>query len=506
MELSDLTLKRDALKDLNLPIEVVYGYLGKLSLKIPWKNLYTEPVVAVVERLYVLAKPSKSVVYDAVKEEQRAVAEKRGKLKLIEEANAAKATVDKLKTDKSFMEKMIVQIVNNIQIKISDIHIRYEDGSTASNMFALGITLKSLDVHTTDASWQETYVKEQSSKTFKVAKLNGLAVYMNCGTESFDQYTGKALLVQFRSTIGESEGQQPAHYNYIFGPISSDTRLKLNSTPQDDEPPFGVPKVELTIAMNRVTLGVTRHQYQNVIALAENLDRNMKGAPYRKYRPHGLPVKGHAKKWWLFAYNAVLHPIRRRRREWTWEHMSEVRHMCRKYEVALKAKRVARKPAPENIALCEEMETRLDLFNLIRIQNMVDIVVAKLEPEKPEKTGWFSSWFGGGASEKTDDQCGSPAISEYYLSTGCECFPLTCRLVLFPALACSGPTGRRHDVRGETEAVPRHRVPGAGHAPGTAQRVRGHVLLLRAEPLGDCDSQRVLGFEHGRLRQRLAGD
>lgn len=406
----DLTLKRDALKDLDLPIEVVHGYLGKLSLKIPWKNLYTEPVEAVVERLYVLAKPSKSVAFDAVKEELRQVAEKRAKLKLIEGANEAKAAVDKLKTDKSFMEKMIVQIVNNIQIKISDIHIRYEDGTTANNMFAFGLTLKRFDIHTTDADWQQTYVKEQSAKTFKVAKLSGLAVYMNCNTESFDKYHGKQLLHQFKSTIGESEGNQPPDYNYIFGPISSDTRLKLNSTPDDDDPPFGVPKVELTIAMNRVTLGVTRHQYQNVIALAESLDRSMKGASFRQYRPHNLPVKGNAKKWWLFAYNAVLHPIRRRRKEWTWEHMEDVRHMCRKYEVALKAKRISRKPAPENLAICEDMETKLDLFNLIRIQNMVDIVVAKMEPEKAQKSGWFSSWFGG-SSEKTDN-CGNQAISK----------------------------------------------------------------------------------------------
>lgn len=415
VELLDLTLKRDAFKHLDLPIEVVYGYLGKLSLKIPWKNLYTEPVEAVIERLYVLAKPTKSVVYDSAREEARQLAEKRGKLKLIEEANAAKAAVDKLKTDKSFMEKMIVQIVNNIQIKISDIHIRYEDGTTANNMFAFGLTLKRFDIHTTDASWQETYVKEQSSKTFKVANLNGLAVYMNCETESFDKYVGKVLLHQFKSTIGESEGKQPPDYNYIFGPISSDTRLKLNSTPEDDEPPFGIPKVELTISMNRVTLGVTRHQYQKVIALAENMDRSMKGAPYRKYRPHNLPVKGNAKRWWFFAYNSILEPIRKRRLEWTWDHMADVRHMCRKYEVALKAKRITKKPSPENLAICEEMETKLDLFNLIRIQNMVDIIVSKMELEKPQKTGWFSSWFGGGANIKSVDQCENGAISKLNL-------------------------------------------------------------------------------------------
>lgn len=444
------------MKDLDLPIEVVYGYLGKLSLKIPWKNLYTEPVEAVVERLYVLAKPSKSVPYDAEKDEKRQIAEKRGKLKLIEEANAAKAAVDKLKTDKSFMEKMIVQIVNNIQIKISDIHIRYEDGSTASEMFSFGLTLKGFDIHTTDAGWQETYMKDQSSKTFKVANLNGLAVYMNCNTESFSKFHGKSLLSQFKSTIGDSHGNQPPDYNYIFGPISSDTKLKLNSTPEDDEPPFHVPKVELAIAMNRVTLGVTRHQYQNVIALAENLDRSMKGAQYRKYRPFNVPVKGNAKLWWRFAYNSVADSIRRRRLEWTWDYMSDVRHNCRKYEIALKTKRMTKKVSADILATCEEMETKLDLFNLIRIQNMVDIYVAKMTPEKPKKTGWFSSWFGD-TSDLADDKCENPALSKSIAYDS----PASIFTVY---LSSSGTIGCSNDVGGKTKTIQCDRVSGTGNA------------------------------------------
>ena len=38
-------------------------------LKIPWKNLYTAPVVVLVERLHLLAVPSQGVAYNREKED-----------------------------------------------------------------------------------------------------------------------------------------------------------------------------------------------------------------------------------------------------------------------------------------------------------------------------------------------------------------------------------------------------------------------------------------------------
>ena len=45
---------------------------GKLVLKIPWKNLYTAPVVVLVESLHLLAVPSQGVTYNREKEDAAA--------------------------------------------------------------------------------------------------------------------------------------------------------------------------------------------------------------------------------------------------------------------------------------------------------------------------------------------------------------------------------------------------------------------------------------------------
>jgi vacuolar protein sorting-associated protein 13A/C len=42
---------------LELPIEVVAGSIGKISLKIPWSSLSTNPVVISLEDVFIVALP-----------------------------------------------------------------------------------------------------------------------------------------------------------------------------------------------------------------------------------------------------------------------------------------------------------------------------------------------------------------------------------------------------------------------------------------------------------------
>lgn len=57
LELEDLHLKPEALDQLELPIRVHAGALGKLSLSIPWKQLKSKPAIIRLERVFLLAGP-----------------------------------------------------------------------------------------------------------------------------------------------------------------------------------------------------------------------------------------------------------------------------------------------------------------------------------------------------------------------------------------------------------------------------------------------------------------
>lgn len=81
VKLKNLRLKTSALDKFRLPIDVKEGYLGDLTLSIPWSNLKGKPVRVLVENVYLLAAPkSSSDEVDEAEEEEREQAMKQEKL------------------------------------------------------------------------------------------------------------------------------------------------------------------------------------------------------------------------------------------------------------------------------------------------------------------------------------------------------------------------------------------------------------------------------------------
>ncbi|XP_071370320.1 intermembrane lipid transfer protein VPS13C-like isoform X1 [Centroberyx affinis] len=95
--LENLKVKENALSEFDVPFKVKAGQIGKLTLKIPWKNLYNDAVVATLDGLYLLVVPGatesqllrcpyNAIKYDAVKEERYLQEAKQRELQRIEEA------------------------------------------------------------------------------------------------------------------------------------------------------------------------------------------------------------------------------------------------------------------------------------------------------------------------------------------------------------------------------------------------------------------------------------
>lgn len=89
--LKNLVLKQSALNELDLPVTTTYGHLGSLVLKIPWKNLYSAPVEAYVDRLYILAVPNNSVRFNEDKEEKNVQDSKQAQLNRVQLAKKMEA-------------------------------------------------------------------------------------------------------------------------------------------------------------------------------------------------------------------------------------------------------------------------------------------------------------------------------------------------------------------------------------------------------------------------------
>ena len=144
VKLRNLRLKRSALDKLRLPIDVKEGYLGQLTLTIPWSNIKGKSVRMLIENVSLLAVPrDASVPVDEAEEDERQQALKQQKLiqsELLYSGALEKTEEDAQKTE-SFMSSLFTRIVDNVQVTVRNIHIRYEDAlSSPEHPFSLGIT------------------------------------------------------------------------------------------------------------------------------------------------------------------------------------------------------------------------------------------------------------------------------------------------------------------------------------------------------------------------------
>jgi vacuolar protein sorting-associated protein 13A/C len=109
--LKNLVLKQSALSELDLPVQTTYGHLGNLVLKIPWKNLYSAPVEAYIDRLYLLAVPNNSVRYNAEREEKVALEAKKNELERIQLAKKLEDEKSKCRIRLLFTFKACVTVL-----------------------------------------------------------------------------------------------------------------------------------------------------------------------------------------------------------------------------------------------------------------------------------------------------------------------------------------------------------------------------------------------------------
>ncbi|KRX90575.1 Vacuolar protein sorting-associated protein 13A [Trichinella pseudospiralis] len=426
--LNDLRLKASSLDELNLSVKLKFGFLEKLALKIPWQNLYTEPVVAEVEGLYLLAVPNVGIKYNAEKEEKMAIDAKLAELTRIELAK--KQAVTAVQED-TFTERMLSQVIKNLQVTIRNIHIRYEDCfSNVERRFATGLTLHQLCFQTTDEDWKPCILKELKKIIYKATEMKSLSIYWNCSCQllsNLDDF--QQLKVAMEKGIAK-EGYTPEEFYYILAPISIGAYLKLNTKPETDGTNFSVPKFFVAIEMEQLTLNIHKYQYQGILEFLEAQEQFALNATYRKFRPYGISYRGHAKEcqridlsklfmlknchgkklvvdvhvgaqWvcsvtvcrWKFAIDSVLEmDVKRRARNWSWKHIKQHRELLKEYRAAWVEKLTNKNISAEKVAKIQLAEKELDLFNLNIARQAAEIEIRRRGLKLIEEQGGWVSW------------------------------------------------------------------------------------------------------------------
>jgi hypothetical protein len=334
--LHDMKLKSlKILRSYNISIQ--YGSIQNLEITIPWTALLNSPVQVVIDGVYLQVGPLNMADLDKKETKDRAMNLKLEKLLLADKFlgfdhhfDGSNTTSDNSSEDSgsaSYVQQWTARIVDNIEIEIRNVHIRYEDSTTIpGTTFAAGLTLDSFGISTCDDNWKEIFVsrnpKDTKSTIRKLARLQRLGIYWSLKTEPLAHKSYREWISEMKSRIYTSaESLRLANLNrsistggygdgksfdapYILKPENK-LLVKLTHNEGHNEP--HVPTYDISVECSKLEIAADKSQFQQIIKTTDMLNAVERLRQPYSYRPIQRPHNpATCRAWWKYAYRLAL--------------------------------------------------------------------------------------------------------------------------------------------------------------------------------------------------------
>lgn len=418
VRLNDLRLKKESLDKFKLPLDVKFGHLGQLTLQIPWANLKGKPVKVIIEDVYLLASPIIVNEYDSEEDQRRQQKLKQEKLKDLEAiqtaANSGGGLSADLSTNESFTESLITKIVDNLQVTIKNIHIRYEDESVLTESpYALGLVLEELSAVSTDEGWTPSFIYITEKLTRKLLRLKSFACYMDTESRSIFVDDKDKLLATLKQIFADPK---TAH-QYLLKPVSGEGHLTVHKEGATQAHPH----IHTELFFDEFGVDFDSGQYRDILWTASKFHWYQKTWKFRRLRPKST-VQEDPKAWFKYAANSVLDEIHEKNYKWSWDHFRKRRDQRKTYVALWKEKLLKSNTSPDNVSQIKELEEELPYEDIKFFRSLArsevrkeNLLTASTKPASaPKSSGWLSWWSGGkeeSTAQKNDSTNGGLDIS-----------------------------------------------------------------------------------------------
>lgn len=402
------------------------GHVGLLHVTIPWFSFRSSPITITVEDVFLLAKAKDdSDTVDPAEEERREQEIKQDKLRnaeSLDQAAQAGKNVQEGQTEderQTWLGALTSKLVDNVQVRIKNIHLRYEDDqSTPEHPFAAGITLSSFTAVSTDENWVEAFIQNSVDGVHKLANLDGLSIYFDTDANSI--YRGpdnkRDMLTSFMKQIASKDNV--VNHQYVLKPVSGEARTILRKKHSQEKP-----KMDTQVFFDEIGFILDDDQYRDALSMVDLFHFHTRTRQYHKFRLPGIDIpKERPKALWKFATAAIRSEIHERHRKWSWDYFKERRDVRKTY-VELFLKFINKTITPEDQAVLNKIELELSYEDIrffrsvARAQARKDAEVKRrLEEEKAkhqpqQAAGWFG-WVWGGPTQNENHVDGEPMITE----------------------------------------------------------------------------------------------
>ncbi|XP_037024186.1 vacuolar protein sorting-associated protein 13D isoform X2 [Bradysia coprophila] len=312
VELENLPLRRDALRNLGLPLQALSGTVGKIKLQIPVRQFRTAPWCILIENVYVVVGPVNLDEWDAEAEEQADLDFKLSRLDGLEAKWRASSEASleggyyasSYSGWLSYGTSLMTNIVENLELKIKNVHIRYEDSITIPDQrFAFGINIESLSARSCDENWTPGYTTAwiNNSASFKLVELEAMSFY-------WDPLHNNEIFGDISSNeLAEAISKSKFTHQFIVSPVCAQAHLKRDRS----ETPLRTrsrPRLVCDLILNEVQLTLNDWQYSQMVGCVRGLDDIAKYRRFKLLRPLHSVHQG-PRAWWLYA--AQCHGFRR---------------------------------------------------------------------------------------------------------------------------------------------------------------------------------------------------
>ncbi|KAK0134325.1 Vacuolar protein sorting-associated protein 13D [Merluccius polli] len=411
VELENLPLRKDALREFDLPCEVKAGFIGKITLQIPFYRLHSDPWVISISQLNLIIGPARPLEYDEQREREEEKERKKHLLKALEDKWKSECEQRGESYWHSVTASVVTKIVENIELNIQGVHLRFEDDfSSPGKPFAFGVCINNVSAQ------NSTKEPVQKLERQKQLEIQDFSVYWDTECEML----GNLPVSQIQDAM--TECMQSRQHQYIFEPVCASVLLQRNATKEPLRSRHA-PRIEGQVQLEPMALRLSQIQYQQIMAFLKELDRREREMLFRKWRPK-VPITGNCRQWWMFAIQANLNEIRelRHRRSWGFalRRAADARLYTDLYFQRLKGALLSIQEETE-LERMEDEQTLEELQSLreISVREPISEVQPDCPPSSIPKSGssgmiqylqsWFPGW-GGWYGETQDLEDGAEEL------------------------------------------------------------------------------------------------
>lgn len=213
-------------------------------------------------------------------------------------------------TQATYTQQMTAKIIDNIEITLKNVHIRYEDSSTIQGVsFSTGITLNAFSLATCDEKWHEKFIKRDLNKSGecirKLAKVSNFGLYWVTKSrklkgESFKDWSNTMRSLIYPGAVNEMS--QFENIQYILHPASTLVAKLIHN----EDNIGNLPKFDIAVESSNFPISIDRAQYLQYLCTSAMISSLQQRKQPRSYCPYERPTSPiWVRAWWKYALKLV---------------------------------------------------------------------------------------------------------------------------------------------------------------------------------------------------------